>query len=77
MQALEWTADNIQAFGGDPSRVGLMGEGGAATELLWILLGADARMDSDPLYQLMVIHDPASSALESPDLSEAEVSPSI
>jgi para-nitrobenzyl esterase len=35
--ALQWVRDNAAAFGGDPDRVTIFGEGGGAQKVLWLL----------------------------------------
>jgi para-nitrobenzyl esterase len=37
ISALQWVKENIAAFGGDPSRVTIFGEGGGAQKVLWLL----------------------------------------
>jgi para-nitrobenzyl esterase len=35
--ALEWVKSNISAFGGDPNRVTIFGQGGGAQKVIWLL----------------------------------------
>jgi para-nitrobenzyl esterase len=35
--SLQWVRENIAAFGGDPTRVTIFGEGGGAQKVLWLL----------------------------------------
>jgi len=37
ISALQWVKENVAAFGGDPGRVTIAGEGGGAQKVLWLL----------------------------------------
>lgn len=44
--ALQWTKENIAAFGGDPSRVTIVGQGTGAALANLILVAKDAKGES-------------------------------
>lgn len=43
LMAIDWVHDNIEAFGGDPDQVTLMGESAGSMDLSWLLAGGHLR----------------------------------
>merc|ERR1711959_365671 len=68
VKALEWVRDNIESFGGDPSKVTIFGESAGGASVLALMVSPL----SEGLFQSVVSQSPA--VMESPDLTAEEAS---
>merc|ERR1712188_312758 len=66
VKALEWVRDNIESFGGDPSKVTIFGESAGATSVLALM----ASPLSEGLFQRAISQ--SASVMESPDVTASE-----
>merc|ERR1711959_733819 len=66
IKALEWVTDNIESFGGDPSKVTIFGESAGGTSVLALM----ASPLSEGLFQRAISQ--SASVMESPDVTMCE-----